>query len=102
MQTWKEINFLLTQSLGICGCQRKFKSIVQVLVAIWENGYRDEEHPERYMARPWEPAEWLVLAMLDSRDLIEHGINCEYPIIIPNEFWDWVLAVKDNPNLVDN
>ena len=42
--------------------------------------------------------------MMDrSSDAITHGINCEYPTIIKDDdFWQWILEVKDNPNLEDN
>jgi hypothetical protein len=96
---WDKISYKLTNYLGICGCQRKLKSIIDVLVRIYDKGQAGEHN--------WTPEEYLILAMLDSRGLITHGVNCEYPIILhmtrnDDDFWEWVNSVKDNPNLDDN
>jgi hypothetical protein len=98
---WHEIGDKLTAYLGICSCQRKLKSFIDILVRIWENGNSrkvllGEEQ------RPWTGEEYMILAFLDNRNLICHGTNCEYPIIVDNEFWQWVLSVKDSPYLEDN
>ena len=107
-EEWEEINAKLTSFLGICGCQRKLKSIVDVLVIIYDKGQMGEHN--------WTPEEYLILAMLDKCNLITHGVNCEYPIIIDMngstpfgigqeercDFWEWINIVKNNPNLTDN
>ena len=96
---WYEISDKLTNYLGICGCQRKIKSIIDVLVRIYDKGQAGKHN--------WTAEEYLILAMVDSRDLITHGINCEYPIILhmtrdDDDFWEWINSVKDNPNLNDD
>lgn len=106
---WHKIGDKLTAYLGICGCQRKLKSIIDVLVRIYDKGQTGEHN--------WTAEEYLILAMLDARKLITHGVNCEYPIISPTmtrdevlifnnlytvDFWEWINSVKDNPNLEDN
>ena len=96
---WHKIGDKLTNYLGICGCQRKLKSIVDVLVRIYDKGKTGKHN--------WTAEEYLILAMLDARNLITHGINCEYPIILHmprnnDDFWEWINSIKDNPNLDDN
>ena len=96
---WEEMRDKLTNYLGICECQRKIKSIVDVLVAIYDKG-KTEEHD-------WTAEEYLILALLDAIGLITHGINCEYPIIIhltdkEDDFWEWINSIKNNPNLQDS
>lgn len=97
-EEWSQIRDKLTSYLGICGCQRKIKSIIDVLARIHEKGQTGEHN--------WTAEEYLILAMLDSKNLIMHGINCEYPILIHrtngDDFWEWICSVKDNPNLYDN
>ncbi len=94
IESWKSIRKTLTDYLQICGCQRKLKSIISVLSNIHykinnENkGFTDEE--------------FLICALLHRANLLTHGINCEYPIIKNEEFWDWVLRTKDNANLENN
>lgn len=98
---WKKIQRRLCYYLQICSCQRKVKSLVDVLVRIWDNGhYREEDGCSP--RRPWTDYEYLILAQLDQLQLITHGINCEYPIITTNEFWEWLLSIKDSPFLEDN
>lgn len=99
---WHKIGNHLTGVLGICNCQRKLKTIVDSLVDIYENLKLDRDKQ-----RPFTGAELLVIAFLDSlpgvTSPVEHGINIEYPILMENHpFWEWLLAVKDNPNLEDN
>lgn len=99
LKEWHEIRDKLTNYLGICKCQRKLKSIINVLVRIYDKGQNG--------IHDWTAEEYLILAMLDARGLITHGINCEYPIILHmnrnnDDFWEWIKTVKDNPNLDDN
>jgi len=96
---WHKIGDKLCAFLKICACQRKLKSIVEVLVRIKEKGEKGDHG--------WTAEEYLILAMLDSRDLITHGINCEYPIILhmngqQEDFWEWLEKIKDSPYLEDN
>ena len=98
-EDWRRIGTKLTSYLGICPCQRKLKSIIDVLVRIYDKGQIGEHN--------WTAEEYLILAMLDARDLIAHGTNCEYPIIVHlrqnnDDFWEWINSIKDNPNLIDN
>ena len=99
--SWNDIQKQLVGYFGICGCQRKVKSIIDNLYSIyikidnhWENG--DDYN--------FTGAEWLLIALLQNGSpWITHGINCEYPILRKDDpFWEWVLRVKDNPNLIDN
>ena len=99
--SWHEIRGKLTKHLDICGCQRKLKSIIGVLVGIYDKGQSGGHN--------WTAEEYLILAMLDAKGLIVHGINCEYPIITHplsgsdvDDFWRWINSVKDSPNLSDN
>lgn len=98
---WHKIGDKLTGYFGICSCQRKLKSIIDNLYSIYEkcNGAQEGTHE-----RDFTGAEWLLIAILDKgSNLITHGINCEYPIInSDDEFWKWIIVVKDNPNLEDN
>lgn len=100
-EEWHKIGNKLCNFLGICSCQRKLKSIVDVLVRIHEKGTRTDETVHNYTAE-----EYLILALLDDKNLITHGVNCEYPIILhitkEEDFWEWVLKIKDSPYLEDN
>lgn len=95
-ESWENIQYRLTNTFEICHCQRKIKTIVGNLVSIKDkctSGVYD-----------LTGAEWLLVAIMDSRDLgIMHGINCEYPIIDNTHIlWRYIDLVKDNPNLEDN
>ena len=98
---WHKIGNKLCGYFGICSCQRKLKTIVDNLVSIYEkcNGAYEETHE-----RDFTGAEWLVIAVLDAQSTaITHGINCEYPIINKeDEFWKWIMEIKDSPYLEDN
>lgn len=98
---WHKIGDKLTDYFGICGCQRKLKSIIDNLYSIY---CKVEEFYEKDIPLNFTGAEWLVIAMMDKNsDAICHGTNCEYPIIIKDDpFWKWILEIKDNPNLEDN
>lgn len=92
---WHYIGNRLTDYLGICSCQRKLKSIVDVLISIYEKAESGKHG--------YTPSEFLICAMLEKRNFLTHGINCEYPIIDKNiQFWIWIVSLKDNPNLTDN
>jgi hypothetical protein len=91
---WKKIQVRLCTYLGICGCQRKLKGIVEALVVIHDKVASGK--------RGFTGAEFLICAMLEKRGLLEHGINCEYPILYNSEFWDWIMEIKDNEDLEDN
>lgn len=95
METWKQINRKLTSYFEICRCQRKLKSIVDSLLLIREKCNNQEFE--------FTGSEWLLLALLEKHSLITHGVNCEYPIIEEDQdFWKWLLILKNNPNLIDN
>lgn len=94
LKKWHEMGNKLTNYLCICHCQRKLKSIVDVLVKIYDKS--KTEKPE------WTSEEYLIISLLDSIGLITHGVNIEYPIIIDNEFWQWINSIKDDENLEDN
>lgn len=100
-EEWHRIGDTLTSFFGICNCQRKLKSIVDNLFFIYEkcNGNKDKVYEREFTG-----TEWLIIALLDKNSqAITHGTNCEYPIINKkNEFWKWIIEVKDNPNLEDN
>jgi len=100
IEKWQEIREKLTDYLGICGCQRKLKTIIDNLVSIHDKciGAYNNTHE-----RDFTGAEWLVIAMLNSgSDAIIHAINCEYPIINEDDkFWKWILEIKDSPYLED-
>lgn len=100
-EEWHKVGDKLTSYFGICGCQRKLKSIIDNLVSIRDKCITGE--------RNFTGAEWLVLAMIDAKqkghlsDAIVHGTNCEYPIIMRDHpFWKWLDEVKDSPYLNDN
>ena len=96
IKEWHKIGDKLTTYFGICGCQRKLKTIIDNLVNI----------KEKCIARDFNftGAEWLLLAIMDKNsNAIEHGINCEYPMINTYDpFWVWLDEVKNNPYLEDN
>lgn len=101
IKRWHEIGDKLIGYFGICGCQRKLKSIVDNLLSIKQKclGAYIKDTP-----RDFTGAEWLLIALLDrSSEAICHGVNCEYPIIMENdEFWIWLDSIKDDPALEDN
>lgn len=96
LKEWHKIGDKLTKYFNICSCQRKLKTIVDNLVSIYE----------KCLIRDYNftGAEWLLIAMLDSfSSAICHETNCEYPIIMKDdEFWKWIMEVKDSPYLKDN
>lgn len=92
---WKAIGQRLTSELGICDCQRKLLSIVRALVGI----------QDKVLSRnlKFSANEVLIIAFLDSKKLITHGVNIEYPSLDEeHEFWKWIKSIKNNPNLEDN
>jgi hypothetical protein len=97
---WHKIGDKLTSYFGICNCQRKLKSIIDALYSIYVKCQLDTSDPKRQFTG----AEWLLIALIDSAsDRIEHGVSCEYPIIIENHpFWQWIVEIKDSPYLEDN
>lgn len=96
---WHEIGNRLTGYLGICGCQRKLKSIASELMDIYQkiNRYHNEGEPMNFTG-----AQYLLTAMLERQGLICHGVNCEYPIITNTEFWNWIIEIQNNSALEDN
>lgn len=101
LEEWHKIGNTLCDYFQICRCQRKLKTIIDNLISIYEkcNGAYERTHE-----RDFTGAEWLIIAILDARsDAIMHGVNCEYPIINKeDDFWKWILEVKDSPYLEDN
>lgn len=100
-EEWHKIGNQLCDYFGICRCQRKLKSIIHALYNIYQKcnqGYNDSSK------RNFTGAEWLLIAILDRHsDMIQHGINCEYPIINESsEIWKFILKEKDSPYLEDN
>lgn len=89
---WHDINHKLTEFLGICDCQRKLKSIVDILITI-----RDSLNTGRKLT----PEQLFICALLDGK-AFSHGINAEYPIITEIQFWDWLDNIKNDSNLEDN
>ena len=94
---WHKIGNKLTKELHICGCQRKLKSIIEVL-----NNIRDkhENGNDSYTGE-----EYLILALIDANTnkIITHGTNCEWPILTDLDgFWKWIREVRDSPYLEDN
>lgn len=102
---WHRIGDTLTEYLGICGCQRKIKSIVDNL---WEMKRKNQDAYENGTKREFTGSEWTLFAMMENRGgklkgAVMHGVNCEYPIIIvEHSFWKWIDEIKNNPNLEDN
>lgn len=90
----------LTSYFGICDCQRKIKSIVDALYSIYK---KIHEYYENGGEPQLNGAEWLIVALMDAQsDAIDHGINCVHPIINERaKIWQWILKVKDNPELKD-
>ena len=94
IEEWHKIGNRLTAYLGVCSCQRKLKGIVTVLNSIHSKiddswtGFTSEEY--------------LICALLERKNLLTHGVNCEYPILNNEEFWEWIIEVKDSPYLEDN
>ena len=98
---WHKIGDKLTNYFQICGCQRKLKSIIDSLLSIRK---KCNDAYELGTPRDFTGAEWLLIAMIESRsEAICHGTNCEYPIIMNDDpFWIWLDEIKDSPNLEDN
>ena len=96
LDEWHKIGDKLTGFFGICGCQRKLKTIVDNLHSIY---VKIDERTFDFTG-----AEWLLIAIMDKDGrLICHGVNCEYPMLNRgHEFWEWILKVKDDPVLEDN
>ncbi len=96
--SWKEISKRLSAELVICPCQRKLKSIVSVLVQIYNKIIAKSQD--------WTPEEYLIIALLDAHytNLITHGANIEYPMLYNTKdpFWKWLVEIKDSPDLIDN
>jgi hypothetical protein len=92
---WHKIGNKLTSYLGICSCQRKLKSIVEILIHI---NIKISNHDWNALTMN----ELLITALLEKRGLITHGTNCEYPFIGNEEFWNWLSEIKDNEYLEDN
>ena len=95
IKEWHRIGDKLTAYLGICGCQRKLKSFVNILLTI----------EEKIKGNDWNlltAEELMITALLEKRDVITHGTNCEYPFIGNTDLWEWLHTVKDNPALEDN
>lgn len=93
---WHKIGDKLTSYLNICKCQRKLKSIVNILCSIYNkiDGDNKEDLTEE---------EHLICALLDKNThLITHGTNIEYPIIFNRIEWEWILSIKNDINLEDN
>jgi hypothetical protein len=101
IEEWYKIGNTLCDYFGICRCQRKLKTIVDNLVSIYEKSIGAFEGTHE---RDFTGAEWLLLAILNSKSTaVMHGINCEYPIINKeDDFWKWILEIKDSPYLEDN
>jgi hypothetical protein len=96
LKEWHKIGNRLTHFLGICPCQRKIKSIVDILVHI-----HIKCNNQDWKALTVE--ELLICALLEKRGIVTHGVNCEYPIISESEaFWDWIHEIKHSPYLIDN
>jgi len=96
LEEWHKIGDRLCKYLGICPCQRKIKSFIDILANI----YKKKEYLKT--GEQFTIEEYMILAVLDSLNLVVHGTNCEYPIILENEFWDFINEVKDSPYLEDN
>lgn len=105
IKEWHKIGNRLTSYLHICSCQRKLKSIVEIMLRI------QSKFESGYLARDLTPEELLICNLLDANsDVITHGTNCEYPIlghaVLDKHdnlgFWEWLKTIKDNPNLIDN
>lgn len=96
IKEWHKIGNALTGYFGICNCQRKLKTIVDSLYDIY---LKLEKRDFNFTG-----AEWILIAIMDrSSNAITHGVNCEYPILMKDdEFWKWLLEVRNNPNLEDN
>lgn len=95
---WKSIGQRLSAELAICPCQRKLKSIVSVLIRVHDKVTAKADN--------WTPEEYLIIALLDAHytNLITHGTNVEYPMLYStkNPFWEWLIEIKDSPDLIDN
>lgn len=94
---WNRLNRKLCSLLQICPCQRKLKSIVMILLSIYN----------KLIVMKWDeltPEELLICNLLDvNTEWITHGVNCEYPILKRGgELWDFVLSAQYNPALIDN
>jgi hypothetical protein len=92
---WHEIGNKLTKYLEICDCQRKLKSIISNLASIYDKCISKD-----YI---FTGAEWLLLAMIERYDFVNHGTNAEYPIINQeHEFWKFILDANSLSFLQDN
>lgn len=96
LKEWHKIGDTLTEYFGICGCQRKLKTIVDNLHSIYIKLKAEDFN--------FTGAEWLLIALIEKQSTaITHGVNCEYPIIMENDhLWKWVVETKDSPYLKDN
>ncbi len=99
IEEWHKIGYRLAYYLDICGCQRKLKSIVDILVHI----------DIKISNQDWKALkaeELLITALLEKRGLLAHGTNCEYPIKSAQKFsinfWNFIHEIKDSPYLEDN
>lgn len=94
IEEWHKLGDRLSSHLRICNCQRKIKSITNVLLNIKAKIDNREDD--------YTPEEYLILALLDKTSLITHGINMEYPMLNDDDTWKWIESIKDDPNLTDN
>lgn len=95
IEEWHKIGDKLTSYLGICNCQRKLESIVIILVRI-------EIKITNYDWSNFTKEELLITALLETKGLITHGSNCEYPFKGNAEFWKWLDEIKYSEFLEDN
>ena len=74
----------LAEMLGVCSCIRQMDDIKQALAEI-RRKIRGPISPSAF-----SPAEYLAVALLDQyTDVITHGTNIEYPILMKEEeLWD--------------
>ena len=91
--SFEEVRIKLSVYLNICPCQRKLRSIVDQLYNIKRNIYR---------LNPINSEDVLLCAILDKLNILEHGINCEYPILTNMEFWKFIDKCYSNPNVINN
>jgi hypothetical protein len=92
---WHLIGNQLSEYLNICNCQRKLKTIIDILLHI-RQVCGDTE---------WEKLtkeELFITALLDNIGFT-HGSNAEYPIVDDSyPIWDFIDSIKDSPALEDN
>jgi aspartate oxidase len=93
---WHRLGNTLSDYLGICRCQRKLMAIYRILTSI----------KDKCISNNWEELtydELLICALLEQKNIITHGTNCEYPIVnSAHPIWKFLEDEKDNENLVNN